>query len=198
MMASRLTTSPSTSPPRATNTCFAARTVPFTEPSIFTTPSAEMSPMTRIPAPMIDSPGTPSRLPPGAAPFSENTAISVPPSLDPSDRRPFRHVESQSAGAELWTALSFQTSRSPVLPELRRPRLQSAVTCDHTSSHNLTDAARGRTDRSRHHTPPPSLSLPPMPALESPEGRRSEEHTSELQSPCNLVCRLLLEKKKKL
>src|SRR5256885_4814929 len=34
-----------------------------------------------------------------------------------------------------------------------------------------------------------------------PDGRvlhysRSEEHTSELQSPCNLVCRLLLEKKK--
>src|SRR5688500_20065428 len=27
-------------------------------------------------------------------------------------------------------------------------------------------------------------------------GKRSEEHTSELQSPCNLVCRLLLEKKK--
>src|SRR5256885_13112113 len=27
--------------------------------------------------------------------------------------------------------------------------------------------------------------------------QRSEEHTSELQSPCNLVCRLLLEKKKK-
>src|SRR2546426_2118627 len=30
-----------------------------------------------------------------------------------------------------------------------------------------------------------------------PLRRRSEEHTSELQSPCNLVCRLLLEKKKK-
>src|SRR3989454_2647958 len=29
------------------------------------------------------------------------------------------------------------------------------------------------------------------------QGERSEEHTSELQSPCNLVCRLLLEKKKK-
>src|SRR2546426_4645592 len=27
---------------------------------------------------------------------------------------------------------------------------------------------------------------------------RSEEHTSELQSPCNLVCRLLLEKKKRM
>src|SRR2546426_3438124 len=37
-----------------------------------------------------------------------------------------------------------------------------------------------------------------MPNLESvaefSEGTRSEEHTSELQSPCNLVCRLLLEK----
>src|SRR2546426_8810109 len=33
-------------------------------------------------------------------------------------------------------------------------------------------------------------------ALFQPELVRSEEHTSELQSPCNLVCRLLLEKKK--
>src|SRR5256885_3570872 len=38
---------------------------------------------------------------------------------------------------------------------------------------------------------PPGVSPPWMAA------RRSEEHTSELQSPCNLVCRLLLEKKKK-
>src|SRR2546426_7646843 len=30
------------------------------------------------------------------------------------------------------------------------------------------------------------------------DDQRSEEHTSELQSPCNLVCRLLLEKKKQL
>src|SRR5256885_6869356 len=30
-----------------------------------------------------------------------------------------------------------------------------------------------------------------------PPRKRSEEHTSELQSPCNLVCRLLLEKKKR-
>src|SRR5256885_11803865 len=36
-------------------------------------------------------------------------------------------------------------------------------------------------------------------ALDVPQhggARRSEEHTSELQSPCKLVCRLLLEKKK--
>src|SRR2546426_1238297 len=32
--------------------------------------------------------------------------------------------------------------------------------------------------------------------LEERLDHRSEEHTSELQSPCNLVCRLLLEKKK--
>src|SRR2546426_12260341 len=41
----------------------------------------------------------------------------------------------------------------------------------------------------------------PLPA-QAGRGRRrqsrSEEHTSELQSPCNLVCRLLLEKKKKI
>src|SRR5205807_8242120 len=35
------------------------------------------------------------------------------------------------------------------------------------------------------------------PARRGRGSRRSEEHTSELQSPCNLVCRLLLEKKKK-
>src|SRR2546426_6919405 len=34
-------------------------------------------------------------------------------------------------------------------------------------------------------------------AVRAGEDDRSEEHTSELQSPCNLVCRLLLEKKKK-
>src|SRR5688500_19725923 len=34
-----------------------------------------------------------------------------------------------------------------------------------------------------------------LPVVSSPASR-SEEHTSELQSPCNLVCRLLLEKKK--
>src|SRR2546426_2258732 len=37
----------------------------------------------------------------------------------------------------------------------------------------------------------------PCRPLPDRRGGRSEEHTSELQSPCNLVCRLLLEKKKK-
>src|SRR2546430_9212604 len=44
--------------------------------------------------------------------------------------------------------------------------------------------------RRRRHSPPPT---PPVPARRH---LRSEEHTSELQSQSNLVCRLLLEKKK--
>src|SRR5256885_7524267 len=53
----------------------------------------------------------------------------------------------------------------------------------------------------------PHARLKDLPLLSTEERRqlvelwnqtsRSEEHTSELQSPCNLVCRLLLEKKKK-
>src|SRR5256885_10670164 len=38
--------------------------------------------------------------------------------------------------------------------------------------------------------------FPPRTPLRAFAAERSEEHTSELQSPCNLVCRLLLEKKK--
>src|SRR5256885_11780898 len=37
----------------------------------------------------------------------------------------------------------------------------------------------------------------PQPRIFARAQMRSEEHTSELQSPCNLVCRLLLEKKKR-
>src|SRR5260370_29218023 len=40
------------------------------------------------------------------------------------------------------------------------------------------------------------LGVEPVDGLAQPEAKRSEEHTSELQSHLNLVCRLLLEKKK--
>src|SRR5205807_6190037 len=67
---------------------------------------------------------------------------------------------------------------------------------------------------SKSHSPwrariPPLPPSPPRPILSSLPGpllgptlalaskARSEEHTSELQSPCNLVCRLLLEQKNK-
>src|SRR2546426_9359228 len=52
---------------------------------------------------------------------------------------------------------------------------------------------RGRTGSARRAMP-----VAMAPEVTSTVSRpRSEEHTSELQSPCNLVCRLLLEKKKK-
>src|SRR5256885_6976495 len=49
-----------------------------------------------------------------------------------------------------------------------------------------------RVARDRAHVRPLHVPLPRGPSGSVP---RSEEHTSELQSPCNLVCRLLLEKK---
>src|SRR5256885_8490929 len=52
-----------------------------------------------------------------------------------------------------------------------------------------TSGVRDRERRAR-------FCLPPGVSAVNLQGR-SEEHTSELQSPCNLVCRLLLEKKKK-
>src|SRR5256885_5666680 len=48
--------------------------------------------------------------------------------------------------------------------------------------------AEGAVRRTPYHADP--YLVPPSPA-----GARSEEHTSELQSPCNVVCRLLLQKK---
>src|SRR5256885_7709412 len=42
------------------------------------------------------------------------------------------------------------------------------------------------------------IDVPYVVYLNQPNRLRSEEHTSELQSPCNLVCRLLLEKKKRI
>src|SRR5256885_7152489 len=78
--------------------------------------------------------------------------------------------------------------------------------------------SREAADTRPQHSPPPSptatcacLSRPsqnsarsqcskgriPYPGSALERARRSEEHTSELQSPCNLVCRLLLEKKKR-
>src|SRR5256885_12519992 len=50
-------------------------------------------------------------------------------------------------------------------------------------------------DEGRPRPPRACRLLPATTAGRSAAAHRSEEHTSELQSPCNLVCRLLLEKK---
>src|SRR5256885_17270180 len=53
-----------------------------------------------------------------------------------------------------------------------------------------------RSPRNEGHAYSGLAQLPSLvPKLEQQCRQRSEEHTSELQSPCNLVCRLLLEKK---
>src|SRR2546430_12048409 len=51
--------------------------------------------------------------------------------------------------------------------------------------------------RRRPEAPRAAIRNPPRFDRRLPDSRRSEEHTSELQSQSNLVCRLLLEKKKK-
>src|SRR5205807_3217900 len=56
--------------------------------------------------------------------------------------------------------------------------------------HVLTGAVMEKSFRSSEKFEEPDIETVPASFL------RSEEHTSELQSPCNLVCRLLLEKKK--
>src|SRR2546426_3360030 len=59
-------------------------------------------------------------------------------------------------------------------------------------SHHRTDR-----DAARQHAAQPRRQDRRARGHDDPDVGRSEEHTSELQSPCNLVCRLLLEKKKK-
>src|SRR2546426_5447798 len=77
----------------------------------------------------------------------------------------------------------------------RHTRLQGDWSSDVCSSDLITDllAIEEKVDRaSRDKVRSQKREIPEG----SEEWDRSEEHTSELQSPCNLVCRLLLEKKK--
>src|SRR5256885_16895713 len=69
------------------------------------------------------------------------------------------------------------------------------------SLHDALPISKARRGTRSSSSPPGSLrssTRRSSPTTSSPLPQpRSEEHTSELQSPCNLVCRLLLEKKKK-
>src|SRR5256885_4450384 len=96
-------------------------------------------------------------------------------------------------------------------PALHTPRLTASATCLRcalqlvSSDHELAMPITGRPSKTRSLNPSvlsherwtkPSRSLRPnqLRLLSGCAVMRSEEHTSELQSPCNLVCRLLLEK----
>src|SRR6266511_5616977 len=100
----------------------------------------------------------------------------------------------------------------PLFPEQRRRSHDTVPALDPCSTETTAHPGRPRPDRVDHlviHPREPDLLHPDRrPGSHGDQGhrdqqarrdrgRRSEEHTSELQSRENLVCRLLLEKKKK-
>src|SRR5256885_9062733 len=83
---------------------------------------------------------------------------------------------------------------APIKASCRRSASRRSAVARARTSPMVTSGGTGRNDdhSSRNH------SREARTAASAPcSVSRSEEHTSELQSPCNLVCRLLLEKKKK-
>src|SRR3989454_6438932 len=80
--------------------------------------------------------------------------------------------------------------RSTLFPYTTLFRSRAAARCSARGALARIELAQHRPGEERDQNLVVSGELDPATA-------RSEEHTSELQSPCNLVCRLLLEKKKK-
>src|SRR2546426_8419667 len=77
---------------------------------------------------------------------------------------------------------------------IRRPPRSTLF--PYTTLFRSCSPSRGARPRSGGRSPSNEIGSP-ISSRSSSGTFRSEEHTSELQSPCNLVCRLLLEKKKK-
>src|SRR2546430_7244523 len=80
--------------------------------------------------------------------------------------------------------------RSTLFPYTTLFRSTGSVRCP--ARHGF-GVSRARNDRCARHS---TMNLASVPSSARSEVHRSEEHTSELQSQSNLVCRLLLEKKK--
>src|SRR5205807_9065619 len=81
--------------------------------------------------------------------------------------------------------------RSQLARRCEQPRPDAHRQClGQRGRHRFGPGRRRRQVQRNHRDPRPF-------GEDRPRKHRSEEHTSELQSPCNLVCRLLLEKKKK-
>src|SRR5256885_3897327 len=79
---------------------------------------------------------------------------------------------------------------------MTRAARSMASPCDSTASNGATVAIRNRSPWCWSTAWEPPFPMCLNGCLPARTSIRSEEHTSELQSPCNLVCRLLLEKKK--
>src|SRR5256885_6385044 len=92
-------------------------------------------------------------------------------------------------------AISVAVSRASQIP----PLIPTSPKCGMQNAECGMDRALVDFDCSLPGSNHPLQFRTPHSAFRIPEGSwvaRSEEHTSELQSPCNLVCRLLLEKNK--
>src|SRR2546430_13181826 len=85
--------------------------------------------------------------------------------------------------------------RSTLFPYTTLFRSELVADCDYACAVERHEPTI-RSQRSGSEQPMMGRPLSPSPRTRVP-GMRSEEHTSELQSQSNLVCRLLLEKKKK-
>src|SRR5256885_10554259 len=83
--------------------------------------------------------------------------------------------------------------RSTLFPYTTLFRSRAVAAAMRRSSLGFQETLVGKLRR-RPHRSRAARSTHPQSNIGSPQSR-SEEHTSELQSPCNLVCRLLLEKK---
>src|SRR5256885_8014830 len=96
-----------------------------------------------------------------------------------------------------------RTARGSVVVSFSRRPFGGAVSLYSTSTATSTAPMILRSNAScgdnAISSPSRMLALPCLQRVDDQQHHegRSEEHTSELQSPCNLVCRLLLEKKKK-
>src|SRR5690606_41499403 len=107
---------------------------------------------------------------------------------------PLDHMHLYAAFA----ACSLAAALNPVLISLPSARLLARAPAPALFPYTTlfrSPAATAAVDRSFGSTAPESASATTSPVRVSCTGERSEEHTSELQSRENLVCRLLLEKK---
>src|SRR5438034_7688158 len=110
-------------------------------------------------------------------------------SLNGPPREAWRFVKKWIVGHEAWPAISRNCSFRARLATIRRPN--KAWSRSGLRPHRRSHWQVRRQPRER--LPPKRCQLVPR----VPRLYRSEEHTSELQSHSDLVCRLLLEKKKK-
>src|SRR5256885_7859576 len=95
-----------------------------------------------------------------------------------------RRCHARYAAAFIDSTLSYRVMRLSIQENLAR-------------SERARPALAGHDTGARAEVKCPCAAPDRPPRHRTHEPARSEEHTSELQSPCNLVCRLLLAKKKK-